>query len=283
MLRLALKAFSPDRPSSPFLHVDTTWKFREMYAFRDRMAAEHSLEMLVHVNRKGLEMGTDPFVHGLRRPYERDKTEALKQALEKHGFDAAVGGHAATRSARGPRNGSSPSVRSSTAGIPSASVPSCSGCTTAGSDQRSRSGCSRSPTGPSSTCGSTSTWSRSRSCPFTSPRKDRLRLPVQWVNRPDPDFRGFAGMLVAGSVSPGDQIVVEPSARRSAVARVVTYDGDLDCAVAGQSVTLTLNDKIDVSRGEVIADIEAPRVSVSGSRPRSCGWRRSRSCPDAAT
>ncbi len=85
-----------------------------------------------------------------------------------------------------------------------------------------------------------------------------LRLPVQWVNRPHPEFRGFAGMVMSGSVRPGDQIVVEPSGRRSTVARIVTYDGDLECAVAGQSVTLTLTDEIDVSRGEVIASIDAP-------------------------
>jgi bifunctional enzyme CysN/CysC len=85
-----------------------------------------------------------------------------------------------------------------------------------------------------------------------------LRLPVQWVNRPDPDFRGFAGMLVGGSVRPGDRIVVKPSGRESSVARIVTYDGDLQCAVAGQSVTLTLTDEIDVSRGEVITSLKAP-------------------------
>jgi bifunctional enzyme CysN/CysC len=85
-----------------------------------------------------------------------------------------------------------------------------------------------------------------------------MRLPVQWVNRPDPDFRGFAGMLVSGAVRPGDEVVVEPSGGRSTVERIVTYDGDLDFAVAGQSVTLTLADEIDVSRGEVIAAAPAP-------------------------
>ncbi len=85
-----------------------------------------------------------------------------------------------------------------------------------------------------------------------------LRLPVQWVSRPDPDFRGFAGMLVSGTVRPGDEIVVEPSGGRSTVERIVTYDGDLNCAVAGQSVALTLADEIDVSRGEVIAAASAP-------------------------
>jgi bifunctional enzyme CysN/CysC len=80
-----------------------------------------------------------------------------------------------------------------------------------------------------------------------------FRMPVQWVNRPNLDFRGFAGTIAGGAVSPGDRIVVLPSGQTSEVARIVTYDGDLDEAVAGQSVTLTLSDEIDVSRGDVIA------------------------------
>ena len=79
-----------------------------------------------------------------------------------------------------------------------------------------------------------------------------FRMPVQWVNRPDLDFRGFAGMIVGGSVHPGDAVRVLPSGRTSTVARISTYDGDLDSAVAGQSVTLVLADEIDVSRGDVL-------------------------------
>jgi bifunctional enzyme CysN/CysC len=85
-----------------------------------------------------------------------------------------------------------------------------------------------------------------------------MRLPVQWVNRPHADFRGFSGMLVSGSVRPGDRIVVKPSGHQSVVAAIVTYDGDLPCAVTGQSVTLTLTDEIDVSRGEVISGVCSP-------------------------
>ena len=92
MLRLALKAFYPGKPPFPFLHVDTTWKFKEMYEFRGRMAAEHGLEMVVHVNREGLEMGIDPFTHGSAAYTDVMKTESLKQALEKYGFGAAFGG-----------------------------------------------------------------------------------------------------------------------------------------------------------------------------------------------
>jgi bifunctional enzyme CysN/CysC len=85
-----------------------------------------------------------------------------------------------------------------------------------------------------------------------------FRLPVQWVNRPNLDFRGFAGTIVGGTVSPGDKVKVLPSGRESRVARIVTMDGDLDRAVAGQSVTLTLEDEVDVSRGDVLATADAP-------------------------
>ncbi|PZO09482.1 MAG: adenylyl-sulfate kinase [Lysobacteraceae bacterium] len=80
-----------------------------------------------------------------------------------------------------------------------------------------------------------------------------MRLPVQWVNRPNQDFRGFAGTLATGTVAPGDDVVVLPSGRRTQVMRIVTADGDLPRAVAGQAITLTLADEVDVSRGDVIA------------------------------
>ena len=92
MLHLARKAFHPSPPPFPLLHVDTTWKFPEMYAFRDRMAAEHGMELLVHVNPEGVERGIDPFAHGSALHTEVMKTRALRQALEKFGFDAAFGG-----------------------------------------------------------------------------------------------------------------------------------------------------------------------------------------------
>jgi bifunctional enzyme CysN/CysC len=89
-----------------------------------------------------------------------------------------------------------------------------------------------------------------------------FRLPVQWVNRPNLDFRGFAGTIASGSVRPGDQLVALPSGRQSRVERIAGYDGDLDEAVAGQAVTLTLADEIDVSRGDVIAAADAvPEVA----------------------
>jgi len=85
-----------------------------------------------------------------------------------------------------------------------------------------------------------------------------FRLPVQWVNRPNQDFRGFCGMIAGGTIKPGNRIRVLPSGKTSTVKRIVTFDGDLDQAVAGQSITLTLADEIDCSRGDVIADALDP-------------------------
>ena len=85
-----------------------------------------------------------------------------------------------------------------------------------------------------------------------------LRMPVQWVNRPNLDFRGFAGTVAGGTVRPGDRVRAQPSGRESRVARIVTADGDLPLAVAGQSITLTLEDEIDISRGDLISAAAAP-------------------------
>ncbi len=85
-----------------------------------------------------------------------------------------------------------------------------------------------------------------------------FRMPVQWVNRPDLDFRGFSGQIVSGIVRPGDRVRVAPSGLTSTVARIVTQDGDLAEAVAGQSVTITLADEIDISRGDMLADATDP-------------------------
>jgi bifunctional enzyme CysN/CysC len=85
-----------------------------------------------------------------------------------------------------------------------------------------------------------------------------FRFPVQWVNRPHPDFRGFAGVVASGTIRPGDRVRVQPAGRDSRVARIVTYEGDRALALPGQSITLTLADEIDVSRGDIIASAEAP-------------------------
>ena len=92
MLHLALKAFHPGKPPFPLMHVDTTWKFREMIAFRDRMARESGMELIVHINQEGVAQGVSPFSHGSRIHTDIMKTQALKQAMDKHRFDAAFGG-----------------------------------------------------------------------------------------------------------------------------------------------------------------------------------------------
>jgi sulfate adenylyltransferase subunit 2 len=92
MLHLARKAFHPARLPFPVLHVDTTWKFREMIAFRDATARKLGLDLIIHINPEGIAKGVGPFTHGSALHTQIMKTEALKQALEAHGFDAAFGG-----------------------------------------------------------------------------------------------------------------------------------------------------------------------------------------------
>ncbi len=92
MLYLALKAFYPAKLPFPLLHVDTKWKFRDMYAFRERMVAEHGFELLAYTNPEGLAQGINPFTHGSTIHTDVMKTQALKQALDHYGFDAAFGG-----------------------------------------------------------------------------------------------------------------------------------------------------------------------------------------------
>jgi len=92
LLQLALKAFSPAKPPFPLLHVDTTWKFREMIAFRDETATRHGLNLIVHINQDGIARGISPITHGSASHTDIMKTQALRQALVKHKFDAAIGG-----------------------------------------------------------------------------------------------------------------------------------------------------------------------------------------------
>jgi sulfate adenylyltransferase subunit 2 len=92
MLHLAMKAFHPAKPPFPFLHIDTTWKFREMIEFRQRMAKEQGFNLLVHINPDGVAQGMNPFVHGSNLHTHVMKTLGLRQALDKYGFDAAFGG-----------------------------------------------------------------------------------------------------------------------------------------------------------------------------------------------
>ena len=92
MLHLAMKAFHPGKPPFPLLHVDTTWKFRDMITFRDRLAHDLGLDLIVHINQEGVKQGIGPFTHGSEKHTDIMKTEALKQALNHYQFDAAFGG-----------------------------------------------------------------------------------------------------------------------------------------------------------------------------------------------
>jgi sulfate adenylyltransferase subunit 2 len=92
MLHLAMKAFYPSKPPFPLMHVDTTWKFKEMIKFRDETAARLGLDLIVHINKEGVEQGIGPFTHGSQVHTDIMKTQGLKQALDKYGFDAAFGG-----------------------------------------------------------------------------------------------------------------------------------------------------------------------------------------------
>jgi sulfate adenylyltransferase subunit 2 len=92
MLHLAMKAFHPSKPPFPIMHIDTMWKFSEMIEFRDKMASDLGLDLIVHINPEGQEMGMNPFVHGSAVHTDVMKTQGLKQALDAHGFDVAFGG-----------------------------------------------------------------------------------------------------------------------------------------------------------------------------------------------
>lgn len=92
MLHLAMKAFYPGKPPFPLMHVDTTWKFREMIEFRDKLIEDLGLELIVYINEDGVEQGIGPFTHGSKKHTDVMKTDALKQALDKYRFDAAFGG-----------------------------------------------------------------------------------------------------------------------------------------------------------------------------------------------
>ena len=92
MLHLARKAFYPGKPPFPLMHVDTTWKFRDMIEFRDKQVRKYGLDLIVHINEEGVKQGINPFTHGSAKHTDVMKTQALKQALDKYKFDAAFGG-----------------------------------------------------------------------------------------------------------------------------------------------------------------------------------------------
>ena len=156
MLHLAKKAFYPSPPPFPLMHVDTTWKFKDMYALRDKAAREAGMELLVYQNPEAKERGINPFDHGPlahRHVEDRGAEAGARQIRLRRGVRGARGG---TRRSLAPRRGSSRSDRPITAGIPRISVPNCGISTMRARPRANRSGCSRSRTGPSSTSGSTS-------------------------------------------------------------------------------------------------------------------------------
>ncbi|MBF7052351.1 sulfate adenylyltransferase subunit CysN [Halomonas sp. KAO] len=99
-----------------------------------------------------------------------------------------------------------------------------------------------------------------------------FRMPVQWVNRPNLDFRGFTGMIASGRIAPGDEIRVQPGGQTSRIKQIYTFDGDLEQAIAGQSVTLLLEDEIDISRGDVISGVEQQPAEVADQFETSLVW-----------
>lgn len=174
MLHLARKAFYPGTLPFPLLHVDTGWKFREMYEFRDRTAKAYGCELLVHKNPEGVAMGINPFVHGSAKHTDIMKTEGLKQALNKYGFDAAFGGARRDEEKSALKSESTLSVTASIAGIRKISARSCGTTTTGKLTKAKASASSRSLTGPSRISGNTSGWKISTLCRCISLRNVRF-------------------------------------------------------------------------------------------------------------
>ena len=164
MLHLAMKAFYPAKPPFPLMHVDTTWKFREMISFRDETVRRLGLNLIVHINEDGVRRGINPFDSGSSIHTQVMKTEGLKQALDKYGFDAAFGGARRDEEKSRAKERISRSVRRPMPGIQRASARNSGASTTRAFTRGSRSGSSPCPTGPSWTSGNTFLLKTSRLC-----------------------------------------------------------------------------------------------------------------------
>jgi 3'-phosphoadenosine 5'-phosphosulfate sulfotransferase (PAPS reductase)/FAD synthetase len=173
LLHLALKAFYPAKPPFPLLHVDTTWKFREMIAFRDARARELGIDLIVHVNQDGLARGINPVTSGSELHTDVMKTQALRQALDHYRFDAAFGGARRDEEKSRAKERVFSFRNANHLGIPNASAPSPGESITAESAAVKASAYSRCRIGPSSTFGSTSIRSAFRWCRCISPRRVR--------------------------------------------------------------------------------------------------------------
>ncbi|HGV4192895.1 TPA: sulfate adenylyltransferase subunit CysD [Escherichia coli] len=295
MLHLARKAFYPGTLPFPLLHVDTGWKFREMYEFRDRTAKAYGCELLVHKNPEGVAMGINPFVHGSAKHTDIMKTEGLKQALNKYGFDAAFGGARRDeeksrakeriysfrdRFHRWDPKNQRPELWHNYNGQinkgESIRVFPLSNWTE--QDIWQYIWLENIDIVPLSALEGDNVASQSESMPWYSGPTllevletveiqrvvdaQPMRFPVQYVNRPNLDFRGYAGTLASGRVEVGQRVKVLPSGVESNVARIVTFDGDREEAFAGEAITLVLTDEIDISRGDLLlaADEALPAV-----------------------
>ena len=175
MLHLARKAFYPSPPPFPLLHVDTRWKFQQMYDFRDQMAKASGMPLIVHINPEGVAQDINPFDHGSAVHTDIMKTQGLRQALDQHGFDVAFGGARRDEEKAAPRSGSFRFVRRAIAGIQKISVLSCGTYTTVTSVQMRASAYFHYRVGPSWTFGNTSAVRTSPLCRCTLPRSGGSR------------------------------------------------------------------------------------------------------------
>ncbi len=170
MLHVAMKAFHPAKPPFPLLHVDTTWKFREMIAFRDETARRLGLDLIVHINQDGVKRGISPIASGSQLHTQVMKTESLRQALDKGGFDAAFGGARRDEEKARAKERIFSFVRPRTRGIHAISARNSGACSTPASAKANRCASSRSPTGPSWTSGNMCRRKTFLSCRSISPR-----------------------------------------------------------------------------------------------------------------
>ncbi len=173
MLHLAAKAFYPSKPPFPLLHVDTTWKFRDMIRHRDTMAERYGVKLIVHINEDGVKRGINPIDSGSSLHTQVMKTEALKQALDLYGFDAAFGGARRDEEKSRAKERIFSFRSAGHGGTRATSARSSGGCTTPRSTRARPSASSPCPTGPSWTSGNTPAPRTSRSCRCTSPPSGR--------------------------------------------------------------------------------------------------------------
>ena len=169
MLHLAMKAFYPAKPPFPLMHVDTRWKFRDMISLRDETARRLGLDLIVYVNPDGIEKDVNPFDHGSALHTQIMKTDGLKQALDKYGFDAAFGGARRDEENPAPRSAFFPSATRVIAGTQRTSARNCGTSTTPARTRVNRSVCFLCRIGPNSTSGNISTSRIFPSCRSISP------------------------------------------------------------------------------------------------------------------